>query len=67
VEFERSLNVPVFIAIGIGGRPSNPRKLFVTPLREICDIPIVSESQLMPFKRKTSRRFFYDTVQTMLF
>lgn len=65
--YQRERNIKVFIAIGIGGLPSNPEKLFVTPLDVISKSSEVGESDLLPFKRKPTRRFFYDTVQLLLF
>ena len=64
--FEKKFNMPVFIVIGIGGSPSNPQKLFVTPLRNIKDCPKVSEQQLIKYVRKTDRKFFLDTVNKQL-
>jgi hypothetical protein len=32
VRYQQEQNIRVFVAIGIGGEPSNPEKLFVTPL-----------------------------------
>jgi len=64
--FEKKFNMTVFIAIGVGGSPSNPQKLFVTPLVNIKDCPNVSEQQLIEYVRKTDRRFFLDTVNMKL-
>lgn len=64
--FQNKMGIPVFIAIGIGGHPFNPDKLFVTPLSNICMHIEVFESDLIPYKRKPTRRFFYDTVQLKL-
>jgi hypothetical protein len=66
-DFENQRRIPVFIAIGIGGEPSTPEKLFVTPLRNIEMFSEVYEADLIPYKRKTTRKFFYDTVQLELF
>lgn len=60
-------NMPVFIAIGVGGHPSNPEKLYITPLEKISGSSQIHESDLMPYKRKPTHRFFYDTVQLKLF
>jgi hypothetical protein len=65
--FENQRRIPVFIAIGIGGEPSKPEKLFVTPLRNIEMQTEVYERDLIPYKRKPTSRFFYDTVQLKLF
>ena len=64
--FEKYYGIPVFVAIGIGGEPSMPEKLFVTPLCNISKYTEVYESDLILFERKTARRFFYDTVQLKL-
>ena len=65
-EFQNKTGMPVFIAIGIGGSPSSPEKLFVTPLDHICKCSEVYESGLIPYKRKPTNKFFYDTVQLRL-
>lgn len=65
--FENQHRMPVFIAIGIGGEPSKPERLYVTPLRNIEMYTEVYESNLIPYKRKTTSHFFYDTIQFKLF
>ena len=65
--FQEQNRIPVFIAIGIGGEPSNPERLFVTPLDNISMYTEVYESDLIPYKRKPTHKFFYDTVQLRLF
>jgi hypothetical protein len=67
LNFENRFRIPVFIAIGIGGQPSRPEKLFVTPLRNMEIDTEVYESNLIPYKRKPTRKFFYDTAQLKLF
>jgi hypothetical protein len=65
--FENRNRIPVFIVIGIGGEPSSPERLFVTPL---CNIELhseVYETELIPYKRKPTSKFFFDTVQLKLF
>ncbi|MBX3256365.1 MAG: hypothetical protein KF862_19675 [Chitinophagaceae bacterium] len=66
-EFQVRKRIPVFIAIGIGGEPYAPEKLFVTPFEKIKGSSHVFESDLIPYKRKPSHKFFYDTVQLKLF
>jgi hypothetical protein len=66
-KFQSLRQIPVFVAIGIGGQPFAPEKLFVTPLDEISNCTEVYESELFPYKRKPTNRFFYDTVQLKLF
>jgi|KBSSwiStaDraftv2_1062776.scaffolds.fasta_scaffold52124_2 hypothetical protein len=65
-QFQKEKRMIVFIAIGIGGEPSNPEKLFVTPLDKICMHCEVYESDLLKYNHKPTRRFFYDTVQLRL-
>lgn len=65
--FQRFHQIPVFVAIGIGGEPSAPEKLFLTPLNDLISNTDVFESDLVPYIRKPTRRFFYDTVQLKLF
>lgn len=65
-DFENRRRMPVFIAIGIGGDPSNPERLFVTPLRNLESSSEAYEANLIPYKRKPTRKFFYDTVQLNL-
>jgi hypothetical protein len=60
-------NIPVFIAIGIGGLPSNPEKLFVAPLESIKSTTEVYEKDLFKHERATARKFFYDAKQLKLF
>jgi len=65
-DFEYRNRIPVFVAIGIGGEPSHPEKLFVTPLCNINAFIEVGETDLIPYKRKPTNKFFYDTVQLRL-
>jgi len=66
LEFERKRAMPVFIAIGIGGSCDKPERLFVTPLCNLSESTEVYEHQLIPYKRKPTKKFFYDTVQLRL-
>lgn len=66
-KFETQRRMPVLIAIGIGGTPSMPERLYVTPLRNIEMHSEVWEHDLILYKRKPTRKFFYDTVQLKLF
>ncbi len=66
-EFQSRFLIPVFVAIGVGGLPDNPKQLFVTPLNQLGAKTDVYESELIPFNRKPSHRFFYDAIQLRLF
>jgi hypothetical protein len=65
--FQDRLGIPVFVAIGIGGQPSAPEKLYVTPLNNIWMHNDVHESDLIPFKRRPMRNFYFDIPQLRLF
>lgn len=65
-DYQYQNNILVLIAIGIGGLPSNPEKLFVTPLDHISMYPNVFESHLMEYKRNPGHRID-DTEQLELF
>lgn len=65
--FQDQVRIPVFIAIGIGGQPNNPEKLFLTPLNNIYMYNELYEKDLIPFKRKPTHKFYYDFSQLKLF
>ena len=48
--FSNKKNIPVFIIIGAGGRPNNPRELFLVPLKSL-NYPYVKIDYLKRFKR----------------
>jgi hypothetical protein len=56
-EFQVSREMPVFIALGVGGTPSNPRDLFIIPLSHLYN-KILTEDWLKKYKRE-SRESFY--------
>ena len=64
--FQDQVRIPVFVAIGVGGEPDNPEKLFLTPLNSILKSSVY-ESDLVPYERKPTQRFFYDVQQLKLF
>ena len=65
--FQDRVRIPVFVAIGIGGEPDSPEKLFLTPLNNIHMHNKLDEKDLIPFKRKPTRKFYYDVRQLQLF
>lgn len=66
-EFQKSYRIPVFVAIGIGGLPSDPERLFVTPLDIIKLHHTVAEQDLLLYNRRKNQRFFFDVKQLKLF
>ena len=65
--FQDQTRISVFVAIGIGGEPDNPEKLFLTPLNNIHMHNELYETDLIPFKRKPSHKFYYNVQQLKLF
>jgi len=65
VQFERYKNfqenkkVPVFIAIGIGGKGISPEKLYIVPLKEI-DNNFIHIKKLKEYEKKVNSNFFFD-------
>lgn len=66
INYQNKNGIPVLVAIGIGGTPSLPEKLFVTPLDHIYMHTHVFESHLIPFKRNPKQKID-DTAQLKLF
>lgn len=67
LNFQQAYGIPVFVAIGIGGLPSEPDRLFVTSLDYIGNKIHLSEKDLIPYNRNKHHRFFYDYRQIKLF
>jgi hypothetical protein len=65
--FQDQVRIPVFVAIGIGGEPDSPENLFLTPLNNIHMHSELYETDLIPFKRKPTHKFYYDVQQLKLF
>ncbi len=66
-EFQNKTAMPVFIAIGVGGTPKSPERLFVTSLVELSRCTYVCEAQLKRYNRNPRRKFYYDPRQMKLF
>src|SRR5690606_17675348 len=67
LQYQKEYNIPVFIAIGVGGEPTNPGNLFITPLNMIQQYPDVYKSHLLPFNRNTKAILKFDAEQLKLF
>ncbi|WP_075352436.1 hypothetical protein [Algoriphagus marinus] len=52
-------NYPVFIALGIGGKPSNPDELYILPIKEL-NKPVLHKSGLGKYRKKVDADFFFD-------
>jgi len=64
--FQNRYSMTVLIAIGVGGGPSNPKKLFITPLDHIKKYTNVLESHLIKFE-KHPKQSIKDALQLELF
>lgn len=55
--------IPVFVAIGIGGSPKNPQRLFFCPLEKLNNVPyeFITENDLKQFERKHGVQFLSDS------
>lgn len=60
-EYEKEFNIPVWVAIGVGGSPDKPAQLYLAKLAELAPYPFVFESYLRKFmSKKPSHRFSYN-------
>lgn len=57
--YQSKFRIPLFIAIGLGGTPSAPEKMFVTPFQNIEHTTHVYEHELYEYKRKPTHKFYY--------
>ncbi len=49
--FGRKENCPVFIVLGIGGKPSDPAELYILPVQEL-DKSVLHKARLGKYRRK---------------
>lgn len=59
LEYEKKNRAKVFVVIGIGGMPSAPAEMYVTPLQNISPYPTLFESYLKQYKRNPTYKFFF--------
>ena len=57
-DFSKTNNIPVFIIIGLGGKPDNPEFMFCVPLKE-AKYPEIFPSVLEKYERPPSKPFFW--------
>lgn len=58
-KYEKEEGIPVFIALGVGGKPSKPKELFVIPLRFIHSHEL-DLSKLKGYKKSVEDEFTYN-------
>ena len=57
--FGQEKNIPVFIILGVGGKPSAPEQLYIIPLNKINSAEL-NKSFLNEFQQEINRNIFYD-------
>lgn len=57
--FAQHENYPVFIVLGIGGKPSSPAELYILPIQEL-NKPVLHKAGMGKYKKKVGSDFFYD-------
>jgi hypothetical protein len=65
-EFQEKSDIPVFLAIGVGGSGIHPEELFVVPLNAI-KFPVVKKSYLKKFQKKLDQKLFYHVKSKSLY
>lgn len=64
-EFQKQRNIPVFIAIGIGGKGMTPEEFYVIPLQEIKS-NFLHTNDLKKYEKKIDTNFFFDAEMNTL-
>jgi len=54
-DFQNKRKIPVYVALGVGGRPESPQALYLIPLDQIKQ----AASALFGYKRSVHENFFY--------
>lgn len=65
-EFQEKSDIPVFLAIGVGGSGAHPEELFIAPLNAI-KFPVVKKSYLKKFQKKLDQKLFYHVKSKSLY
>lgn len=65
-KFEKEKGMPVFVIIGMGGKPDNPANVYVIPLKDITTTTLTPEFMEKYRREDNKRKFFYDTKTGML-
>lgn len=55
-KFENNERHPVYVVIGLGGKPSKPERMFLVPLNRLW-YPFANENYLKQFERNVNSRF----------
>ena len=57
-QFQERNDIPIFLAIGVGGSGAHPEELFIVPLNAI-KFPVVKKSYLKKFLKKLDQKLYY--------
>lgn len=63
--YQKSAEIPVFIAIGLGGKGNDPKQLFIVPLDQIKS-NFISLVTLRSFEKKMDKNFYFDSKTNVL-
>lgn len=63
-KYAKEVKLPVFIVIGIGGEPGNPKEIYIVPL-DSAKTNVFTISDLLPYK-KYRKDFYWDVSQKAL-
>lgn len=63
--FAKQENCPVFIALGIGGKPSSPAELYILPILEL-NKPVLHKAGIGKYRKKVDSDFFFDQDEGIL-
>ena len=58
-DYAKNKDIPVFVAIGIGGNPSTPKNVYIIPF-DMLGSHTVTESFLKSYEHDSGKYFFYD-------
>ena len=66
--YQEKENIPVFVAIGVGGKPDSPDDLYIIPLREIENSKYIPQRTLNKFRKcdYKTKEFFYKPGESLL-
>ena len=64
-EYAQKTKLPVFVVIGVGGEPANPKELFIIPLKEIQFMSLYKKT-LEPYRKEVGTNLYWDNENKML-
>lgn len=58
-KFGEQENYPVFIILGVGGKPSNPEELYILPVKDL-EKPVLHKAGFGKYRKRLEADFFFD-------